>query len=422
VPVIVVVALALAAAGVEGARRIDGPLAAPTVTLVHRGSLVVTGTDPTLPWPATGQGAVSLPSLGFTAESGPETPVPIASLTKLTTALVILRDHPIAPGASGPSITVSAADVAEYDFELDNDESNVPIQAGETLTERQMLEALLIRSANDIAYSLALWDAGSTQAFVIKMNQAATGLGATSTHYVDVSGYQPGSVSTASDCLRIAAADMAIPTFTEVVAMSSVTLPLVGTVPNIVTEIGSDGVIGIKSGYTSQAMACMVLATDRVIGGRRVLVLSGVLDQPVPAAAPAPTSTSSAAPPADDREVPDVFRTAGPVAQALLAAAAAAVVQSTVATAGTTVAVATVDWGRTRYRAGVVTVRGASMAGWPTQPVTSATRMDPVPPGARAGQTVGRVVFSLGTQAETVPLKLAGPVAEPSWWWRLVHN
>jgi D-alanyl-D-alanine carboxypeptidase (penicillin-binding protein 5/6) len=433
--VTVVVALALAAGGIEAARRINGPLAQPAVIPGNPASLLVTGTRPSLSWPTTGQGAVSLPSLGFTAQSGPETPVPVASLTKLTTAYVILKDHPVAPGASGLSITVSAADVAEYDFELKNDESSIPIQVGEVLTERQMLEALLVRSANDMAYSLAIWDAGSTAAFVVKMNQAAAALGATSTHYVDVSGYEPGSMSTPVDSLRNAAADMAIPTFAEVVDVSSVNLPLAGTVSNIVTEVGTDGVIGIKSGYTSQALACMVLAADRVIGGRPVLVLAAVLTQPVPAAivppptpaparttAPTPTTSTTTTLPANDREVPDVFRFAGPVDLRLLSEATAAVVQFTVVTAGKTAGVATASWGGTQHLAEVVTDQGAWLAGWPSQRATAVTRLDPVPPGARVGRTVGQIVFSLGAQVRTVPLKLAGTVAEPSWWWRLVHN
>ncbi len=78
----------------------------------------------------------------------------------------------------------------------------------------------------------------------------------------------------------MAAAGMAIPTFAKVVDKATVTLPLVGTVNNIVTQIGSNGVVGIKSGYTSQAGACMVLAGYRTIGGRSVLVLALALGQP----------------------------------------------------------------------------------------------------------------------------------------------
>ena len=174
------------------------------------------------------------------------------------------------------------------------------------LTERQLLEAMLLRSANDVAYSLALWDAGDVPSFVAKMNATATQLGTTSTHYVDASGYDPGSVSTAADCLRIAAADMAIPTFAEIVGMSSVDLPLVGPVPNVVSQVGSNGIIGVKSGYTSQAKAGMVLAADRTIDGRPVLVMAAVLTQPVPAAIVPPTTTTTTKPrPANARPGPD---------------------------------------------------------------------------------------------------------------------
>ena len=232
--------------------------------------------------------------------------MPIASLTKMTNALVVLRDHPLPPGASGPAITITAADVAEYDSELHNDQSTIPVQLGEVLTERQMLEAMLTQSANNIAYSLALWDAGSISVFVGEMNAMAASLGATSSHYVDVSGYDPGSVSTASDCLRIAAAGMSDPTFAQVVGMSSITLPLMGTRPNIVSEIGSDNVVGVKSGYTSQAKGCMVLAADETVDGRQVQVLVAVLGQPVPPSVPATLDNHRAsrhyrAPPADHR-------------------------------------------------------------------------------------------------------------------------
>ena len=124
---------------------------------------------------------------------------------------------------------MTSDDAAEYQAELHLDESSIAIQAGETLTERQMLEALLTQSANDIAYSLAVWDAGSVAAFVVKMNALAASLGATNTHYVDASGFDPHSVSSAADVLKVAAAGMSIPTFAEIVALPKVTLPLVGT-------------------------------------------------------------------------------------------------------------------------------------------------------------------------------------------------
>ena len=234
-----VIVVVVVAGGWVVSQRINQPLAAPALLAGLPTSLTVPGESPTLPWPGVGQGAVSIPALRYAAQSGPESPVPIASLTKMTNALVVLRDHPLPPGASGPSITITAADVAEYTSEVHNDQSTIPVQLGEVLSERQMLEAMLTQSANNIAYSLALWDAGSTSAFVAEMNAMAVSLGANSSHYVDVSGYDPNSVSTAADCLRIAAAGMSNPTFAQVVGLTSITLPLMGTRPNIVSEIGS---------------------------------------------------------------------------------------------------------------------------------------------------------------------------------------
>ncbi len=364
-----------------------------------------------------------MPSIHYTEQSGPESSVPIASLTKMTTAVVVLRDHPLSTDSDGPAITVTAADEAEYQNELHNDESTVAIQAGETLTERQMLEAMLTQSANDIAFSLATWDAGSEPPFVDKMNALAASLGATGTHYVDASGYDPQTVSTASDVLRVAAAGMAIPTFSQIVSMTTVTLPLVGTVHNIVSEVGTDGVIGIKSGYTSAAGACLVLAADRVIQGSQVLVLVAVLGQPTPPPTPpksttttttrppSPTSTSTpaaAAPgatpapstptgpatttttvPVSDLPIADPFKFAGPTTDALLAAARSAITPVTVATAHQVVGVVTATWGGVSHAAPVVTSVGGWLPGWPGQQVETMTRFVAVAPGSPAGTRVG---------------------------------
>src|SRR5664280_334558 len=246
--VLLAVVLLLVGAGtIVAVSRVDTPLARPVTHPAATSAIVVPGAAPSLPWPAKGQGAVAVPSIQFAAQSGAETPVPIASLTKITTAVVILRDHPLPTGSDGPVITVTTADVAEYESELKSDESSITIQVGETLTERQMLEALLTQSANDIAFSLAVWDAGSVPAFVAKMNALATSLGTTNTHYVDASGYDPATVSSASDILRLATVGMAIPAFAQTVALTTVTLPLVGTLHNIVAEVGANGVIGITS-------------------------------------------------------------------------------------------------------------------------------------------------------------------------------
>ncbi|MGH9018060.1 MAG: D-alanyl-D-alanine carboxypeptidase, partial [Acidimicrobiales bacterium] len=67
----------------------------------------VPGRTPLLPWPTTGEAALAVPGRGLLLQSGPQTSVPIASLTKIMTAYVILRDHPLGPTAEGPGVTMS---------------------------------------------------------------------------------------------------------------------------------------------------------------------------------------------------------------------------------------------------------------------------------------------------------------------------
>ena len=435
------------------AHRINAPLAPGVPHAITTDAVVVPGGPPVLPWPSKGQGAVVVPSLGFSAQSGPEHPVSIASLTKIATAVAILNDHPIAPGSAGPLITITTDDVAEYQVELRLDQSNIEIRVGETLTERQMHEALLTRSANDIAYSLAVWDAGSVDAFVLKMNALAVSLGATDTHYVDVSGFDSRSVSSAADVLKLASAGMAIPTFAEVVALPKVTLPLVGTVTNIVPEVGSGGVIGIKSGYTFDAGACMVLAADRIVQGRSVLVIVAVLGQPTPPPTlpkPTPTTTTTTAPPIPgtpppapssttttaalsstttstsiplrDLPIVDPFKFARPVVEPLLAATQAAIVPVTVATKGALAGSVYSTWGGQTHAAPYAMGTGAWLPGWPGQQVKATHRFAAVPAGATSGTRIGVTIFAVGSVFQAVPLRLTGTVPEPSIWWRLAHT
>jgi hypothetical protein len=416
----------MAVAGLIGAQRITEPLARPVLVSSMAPALAVAGAQPSLPWPVVGQGAVLVPSIGYAAHSGPTSSVPIASLTKMTTAVVILRDHPLVRGASGPTIIITPDMANQFDVDLDNDESNIPLQAGEHLTEYQMLEALMNQSANDVAWSLAVWDAGSLPAFVAKMNALARSLGAAHSHYVDASGFDPRSVSSAPDVLRVAAAGMQIPAFADIVGQSTVTLPLVGTVHNIVTQIGSNGVVGVKSGYTSQAGACVVLAGYRVIGGRSVLVLASALAQHVPASVPAkaghpaaPTGLSSAQLGMEE-EYP--LRYAGPLVEKLLEASEDSVRSVTVARPGQVLGSVSVDWGGTAHTVRAVAGQGAWFAAWPGQKVAAVVRPARMAPGAKAGTHAGDAYFALGQQIASVPVRTTATVPEPSWPWRLLHG
>src|SRR6185436_1007442 len=95
-------------------------------------------------WPADGQAAVLLGGHGWIQASRNQHAAPIASVAKVMTAYLVLRDHPLEPGEDGPIITLSAADVADTYRRAAQQESIVPVAAGEQLTERQALQALLL--------------------------------------------------------------------------------------------------------------------------------------------------------------------------------------------------------------------------------------------------------------------------------------
>ncbi len=260
--------------------RYSAPLGRVRVSLAQNGLDQVGASGPCCAirsWPSAKQSAVSVPLVGYEQTSGPETPVPIASTTKIMTAYMVLRDHPLAPGSSGPSIRITANDVSILDNDEWQDESSVPVHEGEILTEYQMLQEMLVRSANNLATTLALWDAGTLPAFVAEMNREAAALGMSHTHYADASGFDPASVSTASDLLIVAARAMAIPVFAQIADQPDVEIPTVGILPSYTPLVGTAGVTGVKSGFTVQAGPCEVLALQGSVGGRRVTVLAAVL-------------------------------------------------------------------------------------------------------------------------------------------------
>src|SRR5438477_67999 len=230
-------------------------------------------------WPAYGQAAIQIGQSPLRA--GPnQHAAAIASVAKVMTAYVVLRDHPLRLGQDGPAITLADPDVADTERRRGQQESVVPIAAGEQLTELQALQALLLPSANNIAAVLARWDAGSADRFVARMNAAARSLGMTHTRYTDPSGYDDATVSTASDQVRIVDRAMRLPGFTSIVATPSATLPVAGTVHNTNTMLGRDGFVGVKTGSDRAAGGCFAFRAIRWIDGKRTTITGVVLGQP----------------------------------------------------------------------------------------------------------------------------------------------
>ena len=233
---------------------------------------------PALPWPATGESAVAVAGVGVLGASPTQARVPIASLTKMMTAIVVLEDHPLGAEQTGPLLAFGPDDVVEWKQDLKAGDSAVKVADGETMTERQALEALLLPSADNVADRLALWDAGSLEGFVARMNATAKALGLRNTAYVDPSGLDPGSASDAVDQALVASRLMAFPVARAIVRQPDAALPVAGEVANVNPALGLNGIVGVKSGFTSQAGRCLVTAAYRL--DHAALVVSVTLGQP----------------------------------------------------------------------------------------------------------------------------------------------
>jgi D-alanyl-D-alanine carboxypeptidase (penicillin-binding protein 5/6) len=279
--VLLLVAAAIAAAGYRWLTSSPSTAASPVDLLRRSERGVALGEAlPSTVWPAYGQAAF-IRTGQSQVQAGPnQHPAAIASVAKVMTAYLVLRDHPLLPGQDGPTITLTEADVADTDRRRGQKESIVSVAAGEQLTELQALQALLLPSANNIAAVLARWDAGSTERFVARMNATARSLGMTRTRYTDPSGYDDATVSTAADQVRIVDRAMRVPVFASIVATPSATLPVAGTVRNTDTLLGLDGFVGVKTGSDDAAGGCFAFRAVRWVGARRTTITGVVLGQP----------------------------------------------------------------------------------------------------------------------------------------------
>ncbi|MBW4079126.1 MAG: D-alanyl-D-alanine carboxypeptidase [Acidobacteria bacterium] len=242
----------------------------PSTTTTIGLSTVTTVASPTpvphalrLPWPSIASAAVAVPRLSIAATSAQQPVVPIASITKLMTAWVVLQKLPLALNQRGPCLQVSANDVALYDHDVATDQSSVKVALGETLCEGMLLRGMLVHSAGNFAQLLIELAHMSDAQFVNEMNKTALSFGLKHTHYVDYSGISAGDVSTAQEQSVVAVNLMTNePVVRQIVALPAVKLPVAGTVASYTPYEGQYGVVGVKSGYTIPAGGCDVMAIN----------------------------------------------------------------------------------------------------------------------------------------------------------------
>lgn len=255
--------------------QVSRPIGKPTMTLAINTTQSISG-NVNITWPQNTQCAMAMQNEGFIEKTQNQTALPTASVAKIMTAYIILKDHPLEFGKNGPTITITKQDEQEYLADKANGQSVVKVAVGEKLNERQLLEALLLPSANNIATLLARFDAGSVEKFVSKMNQTARELGMTNTHYADPAGISLSTQSSAHDQVLLAMKALQIPVFRHIVAMAQASLPVCGTVYNVNYVLGKDSIVGVKTGSMPQIGANFVFAAKHFVGYKEETLIGAI--------------------------------------------------------------------------------------------------------------------------------------------------
>lgn len=339
-------------------------------------------------------GATAVEAVGFSDSlktSGDQKPRSIASISKIVTALVVLEKKPL-NGGSGPNITFTAADHALYAKYLAQDGEVAAMPVGMTLTERQVLQVALIKSANNYAGALAYWAFGSNDAYVTAVKSWLSSHGLDKTTLLEPTGLNAGNTSTATDLVDLGKLALANKDVASIVSTKSVDIPGVGTVTNSNKLLGIDDVVGIKTGTLDQAGACLLFATRETIEGHQVTVVGVMLG-------------------GKDHDSLDVD------VQRLLTGVKAGFQTVDAVAKGDVYGTYATKWGAT---ARAKATESVSALVYGDARVSAVPTLRPVE-AASAGEKVGTLRVTIGPKKTTVPLILDRAVPEPGAWWRITN-
>jgi serine-type D-Ala-D-Ala carboxypeptidase (penicillin-binding protein 5/6) len=340
-------------------------------------------------WPGQGSAAVSVAGIdGALASTGDGSS--IASITKVVTALVVLDRQPLAIGESGPEYRFTAADRTAYWQYRTRGESALDVPVGGALTQYQLLEGMLIGSANNYADRLAsnLWP--SDQVFASAANTWLRSHGVPGVTIVDPTGIEAGNTASPEALLTLASRALANPVIAEIVARQSVVLPGAGQVENTNPLLADPGVVGIKTG--SLDAFNLLAAKDVPIGETTVRIYASMLGQPDPGTRDAALRAVFAQTEQELQLQPSV-------------------------PAGTLAGQIVTRWGDP---VDILTASDASVVLW-NGGVASTTSEFALDGQDASGQIVGEMTVTGPLDRTTVELELAGDVEPPSAWWRLTH-
>ena len=360
---------------------------APTVRAVS----VQTASAPAaaLPWPAQGSAAVAVQGMPGPVASG-DTVTSIASITKVVTALLVLDRKPLSVGEQGPAFAFTAADRMAYWGYRSRGESSLDVPVGGTLTELQMLQGMLMGSANNYAQRLAsdIWPTDAAFAAAAKDYLSQHGL--TGITIVNPTGIEAGNTASAAALIPLAEKALENPVIARIVGTVQIELPGAGVVKNGNPLLADPGVVGVKTG-TLDAWN-LLTAKDITVGTATVRAYAAVLGQPGP----------------DSRNQ---------ASRDLFARIEQELQPSPSLTAGTVVGKVESLWAPD---VDVVTATDATVVLWNGAEAKTSTSFD-LGDAREPGETVGSLTATGPVDADTVDVELAGELDPPSPWWRLTH-
>lgn len=346
-------------------------------------------------WPAHGEAAVGALGYGVLATNGVQKAQPTASTAKVMTALAVLKQHPLTVGEQGPTLTMTQSDVDTYNSYVAVDGSVAKVAVGEQITEYQLLEALLLPSADNIADTLARWSYGSISNYSAAANAMATSFGMNDTHFgtTDASGYSPDTVSTAHDLLLLGQMALKNPVIAQIVAKPSATIPVAGVIQNVNWLLGKDGINGIKTGNTDQAGGVYLFSAKQAFAnGQSVTVLGVIMD------------TSATLQTTIDEAVP------------LLTSVERNFSVTPLVTDGQVIGSYDVPWTGT---VNAIAASSLSIVVWQGQNTTPKVTLKNLNTPIKKGTKIGTISFKVTNR--TVPVTVSQDVPSPTWDWRLKH-
>jgi D-alanyl-D-alanine carboxypeptidase (penicillin-binding protein 5/6) len=346
-----------------------------------------------LTWPSEGQSAIGAVGFGVLATHNDQKAVPIASVAKVLTALMVLNQKPLKLGEQGPLITITEKDVTSYQNFVAQDGSVVPVAVGEQISEYQALQALLLPSSNNMAYTLTNWAFGSSDVYLKQANLFASQKGLVGTFISDPSGFSEQTVSTAQDLVVLAEMALNNPVFKQIVGQAQAQIPVAGTIRNTNFLLGTDNIIGIKTGHTDQAGGCYLFAFDHNVSGQIVTIVGAVIGSP-----------------SIEKAMADSV--------ALIHTSQNGFTTVNVASQTTPVGYYQAAWGND---AEIVPKSAIQVLAWKGSPIDIATKAKNIKKSAAKDSVVGTLSVTTNQKTNNVTLELKQPMAAPSLAWRLFH-